>query len=259
MRGRPGLLAGLALIALVNGVILADVAWNRSALEAQVELTERELKFSGDLEPDEDSGLSLRLHWEDGREWPGPGWLDREKLREIGFDVRVDPADPKAEEFYRNVLARKAFVVLEMDGDAWRRRIAKKERHLDELKADSYTPREHLENERRSLAAERSMGTRLFAVDSGQDPEALRARYPDRSRYLILPARFDLHHSSRPESHPAHLFGTIGLLVPEVHVPLELRPVLDAARRGRDRPFRAGIAVGRRFEPRLVSVSQVGK
>ncbi len=267
MRERPGLLAGLVLIALVNGVILAGVAWNRSAVEAQVELTERELDFHGDLEPDEDSGLSLRLHWEDGREWPAPGRLDREKLREIGFDVRIDPADPKAAEHYRSALARKAFMVLQMEGDAWRQRIAKKERHLDELKADSHTRREEIENAQNSLDADRRMGSRLIAVDAGLDPQGLRARYPDRSRYLILPARFDLQFSPMYENRPAHLFGTVELLVAEVHVPLELRPLLDAVRRQRNREssqegvvqmplFRAAVAVGRRYEPRLVSVGR---
>ena len=55
------------------------------------------------------------------------------------------------------------------------------------------------------------------------------------------------------------------LLVGEVHVPLELRPVLDEARRRRDQNgnqdwfkqaplYRVVLAVGRRYEPRLVRV-----
>lgn len=269
MRGRRGLLAGLILIALVNGVILAGVAWNRSAVEAQVELTERELDFHGNLEPDEDSGLSLRLRWEDGRVWPEPGWLNREKLREIGFDVRMDPADPKAADFYERALARQAFVVLQMEGDAWRSSIAKRERDLDELKANPQSSREQIETARDHLATARRMGSRLFAMDVGPDPQALRTRYPDRSRYLVLPARFDIRHSPRYENHPAHLFGSIELLVPEAHVPLEQRPVLDSIRRRRNdernRPkvaqtplFRAVLAVGRRYEPWLVSVGPLG-
>lgn len=265
MKRWGGLLGGLAVIVLVDAVILGGVAWNRSGPpEARVELTERELEISRYLDPEEDSGLSLRLRLCCERDW-----LDREKLRELGFDVRVDPAGPGAVKFYENVLAREAFVVLQMDGDAWRRQIAKQERELREMKRPE-TDRWEINNARESLEEARRMGSRLAPVDAGLDPERLRGRYPDRSRYLILPARLGLWLDPGEKDHPARLTGVVqDLLVEEVHAPLELRPHLDAVRRQRDPErqrqmqgmtvaqtplYRATLAVGRRYEPRLVGV-----
>ena len=57
-------LAGAALIVLVNAVILAGAAWNRSAEEARMTLTQRELPpgWNHGLEQ-ERSAISLQLAW----------------------------------------------------------------------------------------------------------------------------------------------------------------------------------------------------
>jgi hypothetical protein len=269
VRSWSGLFGGLAMIALVDGVILGGVAWNRSgAPEARIELTERELEPARGWDPEEDSGLSLRLRLCDCK----GDWLDREKLRELGFDVRVDPAEPRSVELYENVLAREAFIVLQMDGDAWRRQIAEQEREFQEMKTPE-TDRWEIDRAREMLETARRMGSRLVPIDAGLDPERLRGRYPDRSRYLILPARFGLWHEPGEKDHPARLTGVVqSLLVEEVHAPLELRPLLDEVRRRREPErrremqgmdvvqtplYRATITVGRRHEPRLVSVEPI--
>lgn len=264
MTGR-GLLAGLVLIAVTNAAILGGVAWNRSAEEARVELTERELRLY-DFREDEDSGLALRWDWQD---WTS-SWLDREKLRELGFDVHVPPDAPEAPDFYRNVTSREVFVVLEMDGEGWRRHLAEQEEAIrkclrGDCPKDQYpdTPPEM----REQLEAERRHGSRLVAIDAGRAPEALRRRYPDRSRYLILPALAGANLVQvEPNSLQGHLWGPRAR---EVHVPRPLRPVLDAIlqedrERGQDAEgpavprFRVTVAVGRRYEPWVVSVERIG-
>lgn len=96
---RPWLIAALALLALSNVWVLIHVARNRSGSpDADLELTSRELVYYGGRS--EDSSVVLRLRWQNpapeyeitGIEWPG--WFDRKKVEELGFDLRV-PADAK--------------------------------------------------------------------------------------------------------------------------------------------------------------------
>jgi hypothetical protein len=251
---RLGLLAGLVLVVAVNAVVLAGVAWNRSAVDARVELTERECPLPFRMD-DEDTGLELRLVWRapDQNLDAAPPWLGRNALRSLGFDVSVPPADPKAESFYARALPRGAFVVLEMDGPAWRHWLEARKR---ELSAQKCCNQEDLDREER-------IGSRLVAVAAGLDARALRASYPDRSRDLILPAQIRLSRMERPDR-PAVLYGTAELRSHQVPVPLSLRPVLDAVRRGpvdRDGPkaprYRLTLATGKRHEPWLESVERL--
>lgn len=209
--------------------------------------------------------------------------MDRQRERQLSWGMRIasflgaDPTDSKAEEIYGNVLARDAFVVLQMEGDVWRREIAEQERELRELEASESEETPESESrigiERGMLERARRMGSRLAPVDAGLDPERLRGRYPDRSRYLVLPARFGLWHLPGEKGQPARLTGVLqGLLVEEVHVPRKLRPLLDEVRRRREPEshremqgmdvvqtplYRATLTVGRRYEPRLVSIEPI--
>ena len=265
MTGRRGLLAGLALIAVTNGMILGGVAWNRSAEEARIELTERELALPWNaFRDDDDSGLALRWSWRR----PRADWLDRDKLRELGFDVSVPPGDPQAEGFYAHALPREAFMVLEMDGEAWRRDLADREEELRKCMRGQ-CPEEYPntpEEMRTQLDQDRRMGSRLLAVDAGTDPEELRRRYPDRSRHLVLRASVSIHLAGQERK---LLEGRLsGPQVGGVHVPRSLRPVLDEIVRNtpqeaREAPkaprYRVTVAAGRRYEPWAVEVERIGE
>jgi hypothetical protein len=279
-----GLGGGLVLIALANGALLAGVAWNRGAREAEVTLTEREFLLAAPAEDEEDTGLALPLDWsprwvlQDER----PEWLDRRKLAALGFDVSVPPGSPRAAELYRRALPRTAFVALELEGEAWRRWLRRQEEELAQLRREVASGRkgtEVLEVAERSLVAKRRGHTRLFAVDAGQDAAALRARYPNRHRYLILRGTVRLT-LQQPEGKRPYLAGSVAdLAVDRLHVSLRFRPLLDQviredrarqdalARRtppgepiGELSPepdFRATVAVGRRYEPWLLSVERL--
>jgi Domain of unknown function (DUF4824) len=255
---RLGLLPGLALVVAANAVVLARVAWNRGAVDARVELTERELSLPY-AKDDEDTGLEVRLRWrQPDRELESTTpWLGRDTLRSLGFDVSMPPDDPKAESFYRHALPREAFVVLEMEGPAWKQwfEAYKQERSTPEAQGCC----------QESLEKEERMGSRLFAVTAGRDARALRTAYPDRGRYLVLPAEIRAAVRRQSPDGPPVLDGDAELRSGRaVQVPLPLRPVLDAVRRepadpqGRKAPrYRFTLATGRRCEPWLEKVERL--
>lgn len=282
--GRWGLWAAVGLVVAVNAVVLARVGLNRAGEPtARIEFTERELALPYYTQNEENTGLALTFEWDQPE--PTKTWLDRAKLEELGFDV---PSRPKWERV-RQSLPRAVFVVLEHDGDSWRRWLAGRETKIErlagELERGEATTRD-LRCEREGLALDRVGKSRLFAVDAGRDPEALQRRYPEPSRFVVVPAWVSLV-DARPrggDSEEAErlIYGRIDALeVEKVHVPLPLRPLLDArlaerrARGERRRPpptpgsdaeecfpgtqreppaYRATVAWGRRYEPWLVEV-----
>jgi hypothetical protein len=85
--------------------------------------------------------------------------------------------------------------VLELEGESWRSWLEEQRSELEEaadevargLKKQSY-----LEERKKDFEEERLTHSRLFAIDAGVDPAALRRSYRDREHYLILPAVFDI-------------------------------------------------------------------
>jgi uncharacterized protein DUF4824 len=252
-----GLLAGLVLIALANAAVLAGVAWNRRGEpESVVTLTERELRIpSSAVNDEDDTGLDLQLEW-NARWWTGdraPEGLPVTTLRELGFQARAGRKEPP----------RTAWVVLEMDGEAWQRWIAKRRRQVEEKRRkepeSDCPPGSDLEQ---MLVS----GSRLVVVDAGKDRQALRRRHPDRSRYLVVPGTV-----RAAEVRPGAYEGLVSdLQVDSIHVPLRLRPLLDelvTAERLRQETsngappepprYRAVVAFGRRGEPWLVRVEKL--
>lgn len=159
-----------------------------------------------------------------------------------------------------------------MDGDAWRRELARRGEEIRRCRQSGRCrptgePTPSIPEE---IAEVRRTSSRLLAVDAGLDPRALRRRHPDRRRSLILPATVNLVRTANGEDRH-RLSGHIHLRVPRIHVPLPLRPVLDAAlqedartrvaNRGDERKpdprYRAVLAVGQGYEPWLVEVERL--
>lgn len=253
------LLAGLGLIVAGNAVALLGVAYNRGGEpDAVVEFSERELAMPfGFAASEENSGLSLRLEWRLA-EAPRPGapdhaggaaWLDRDKLAELGFDLRAAAERGQGEERLGRQLPREAWIVLELAGPAWQAAIVAREAALAaarQLQADNPGKEEF---ERRAafaqeqLEKERDTNSRLFAIDAGPDRTELRRRYPDRARYLILPGEVRLGYDRQ------ELTGFISQLgVRAVHVPLAERAAIE--RGGR---YIVTLAFGRRSEPWILA------
>ena len=79
---RHNLFAGLGLIVLINAIVLAGVAWNRSEpADSRLLLSERELGNSSAYWREDDSGLALRLNYR----WPNsrPNDYSYNSLRQL--------------------------------------------------------------------------------------------------------------------------------------------------------------------------------
>lgn len=272
-RARP-LIAGVALITVTNLAALAGVAYNRAGEPGgRLELTERELSLSrGSGFRGENSGLALGLRWRvlaraskdpsgGYRYTGGPAWLDRAKLRELGFDVSrpLDTLDGRRH--YGKLLAKEVLLVLELDGAAYREARARARRRNERAQRDSEERERRAERARANLERERRRKSRLFVVDAGPDFEALRSRYPDRRRYAIVRGRIRPHVAGTGNS--LYLTGRVlGPSVDTLHVPLAHRRLLETARAAPGRTPDAGpryavtVAFGKRLEPWIEAVSR---
>jgi hypothetical protein len=273
-----GLLVGCAILLAVNALVLAGVGYNRSGTpEASLALTERELYLS--YKDKENSAVAIRLNWRDG-EAAEPAWFDGQKLAAVGFDCSESVEAEAAELHYRKALPRQAFVVLEYDGAAWQQWQTREKERLAAMAmkhAAGQATRKELEAARKRFAWELVAGSRLFAVDVGNNPASLRARYPDRNRCIITPAKVQLtYHSAIREQgairQPAKLRGVItDVLTESIHVPRQQQAVLRQIQRTRrpwqssydasdlgDAPrmprYQVQLNYGKRHEPWLVAV-----
>ncbi|HJW24616.1 MAG TPA: DUF4824 family protein [Rhodocyclaceae bacterium] len=270
---------GAALILAANAVALIGVAYNRSGEpESRLELSQRELgrPWSG-YRNKENSGLSLALEWrvpsQDtesyyayyGSQGGSPDWLDEKRLAELGFDVRRAKGDDARRDKYLSQSERQVLVVLELAGAAWQQAVERARQrlvHQEALRQASPGAKELVEAEKRAregVAREESDNSRLFAVDVGTDLASLRAKYPDRGRYVILQGNLSLHSVFRDKKTviTGHLDKLSGgqINVPHgLRAPFEAMPPRDGAPAGRKPLFTATVAVGQRLEPWIEAV-----
>jgi hypothetical protein len=254
-------IAGLLLIAGVNAIVLAGAFYNRSGMpDSTLRLTERELKMPYEWrDAKENSGLALDLHW---RVLPPdkvgemaspyyfssttPIWLDEAKMLSLGFD----PVAGNSESVRGYMQTKELFLVLEQDGPAYKESLKRAER-------DSKINKDGVE----ALAKERENHTRLFVVDAGLEPVALRAKFPDRHRYAIT--RGQIHSVWQSDTGNQKLVGSISeLSVNNTNVPFELRKVFegagDSSNDSRRSPvqYQVDVSYGQRYEPWITSATR---
>ncbi|MDX9709355.1 MAG: DUF4824 family protein [Trichloromonas sp.] len=274
---RPHLLLALALILAVNAFALTGVARNRAGEpEAAMTLSERELWLVAGAGLEENSGVSLRLQWD--RHASTKDWFNAEKMAELGIKK---PEKPEGSETIRWPQPKKIFVVLEYEGESWRRFKEEKERKISELnealaRGEEREPsRMSIDGEIRSLKKDLSFESRLIPVDAGLDPGSLRDRYPDNRRHLIVSAltRAATSYVDGGEAVKVRTGEIDALLVSELHVPLKLTaPLHGLAPSGslfnyrHDQPDAPGepryavdVRWGRRFEPWVTAVRRIDK
>jgi len=265
---------GIALIVLTNAVALGGVWWNRAAPpESMLTFSERELGLPWrSLRTQENSGLELKLRWRVANPDSGgesvstfpfnsgtPAWLDSARLQALGFAVGDLITDAGQRRFTRQQ-PRPAILVLELDGPARQQALEQaRENAVRHATAAAVNPgSKEFANRAKSaqdaLAREESSNSRLFAIDAGRDAESLRARYPDRTRFLLVPAtvRPRLHH---PKHGTPQATGTItqpdspGLHVPHaLSAPLEGLHARGTGEPGGEDRFTAVVSTGRRLE-----------
>ena len=182
--------AVLALIVGCNGVILSRVATNRAAPDAELALSGREFDAQSGLF--EDSGRFARLRYQDVYA------ADETRLAALGYrnlDAPKGPPSPRYPE-------KRVFVVVELDGPAYARYVARHEAARDRAAAalaEEPVPGEahnrawiDLKMAENRLREAREKDSRLFLIDAGLDAATLRRQYPDRTRHAILPGRLRL-------------------------------------------------------------------
>jgi len=210
------IIAAAAVVVLANALALIHAARNRSdEAQAEITLTARELTY--DRDPN-DSGVALDLRvlsclwWTLKPEEIEARCLGKTKLQELGFDCSVAPSDPKAESFYARQIPRTGFVALECDGAGW-------QSWLESYRQGTLTrpgPAGDLDIVRRT-------SSRLVVIDAAHSAGALRARDPDRSRILIVPAVISLSFTpalqASGERPAARLTGYVREIPSEIHVP----------------------------------------
>lgn len=268
---------GIVILLATNVVVLAGVASNRSGdPEATVLLSHRELTVPYRSHR-ENSGFSLRLNWrtlKQDREggyyygWRTPAWLDKEKLEALGFEAAdLYPSNQKYA--YKRPLPKKVFLVLEFDGPAHERSLEMARQKLEKVRNRLPEPgaekkhQDAVKNARKKVEAEQSTESRLFAIDAGLDPDALRKQYDNRTRYIVAPGIVKAgYRYNDKKNEPYGYIQKLG--VEQVHVPLKFKQqVEDAVAKKGTAPIKTAhtieLAWGRRFEPWIRSVHLVNK
>lgn len=275
---RGGLLYALILVLVVNGIVLAGVAYNRSGEpDAVVRLTERELRL--EAHDRENSAVSLRVALQrqnDDQRGPFP-WLDRGKLEELGFDCRTPPDAPDAGVRYGRALPRRVWLVLEYEGAAWQAWLIQARQRLAELSRRNGKPEKESrsrEFEAKRLSQAMATGSRLFAIDAANDPALLRKRHPDRTRCIVTPALVRIQLLSARDQEPrraARLTGYVQqLLGDSIQVPPGHGKLLASLAASGPEPYFDGspgdpvapryqveLRYGRRHEPWVTAVHAI--
>lgn len=269
--------AGLALVVLANAALLLGVAYNRSAAsDGLLQLSERELLLppTGWGVARENSGVALRLQWRvptaraiAPRPYPlysgaASAWLDKDKLRALGFDISGAAGTPAARRRYFKQLPRDVLLVMEFDGPAYQASLSAARAYAERSEAKLATDPQNraykvsAASAKRMLSYEEHGASRLFVVDAGLDAAALRAKYPDRSHYVIVRGTVALGAGGTGR--------VAGVSIDEINVPARFRQVFATMPRtyrylttpppqGR---YRVTVAYGRRLEPWITTVSR---
>jgi hypothetical protein len=270
---------GLVLLIATNGIVLAGALYNRAGQpEATLGLSQRELElpWRSGFER-ENSGISLEMRWRiprpatgDETYEQGVPWLDKAKLRELGFDVSRSFGTASGKRYYAKQLPREVFLVLEFDGAAYRAAVQRAEtREKRAAERATANPgavelKRALDSANRDLESERERVSRLFVVDAGLDAAALRAKYPDRSHYAIVPGLVRLA-SYRRGMDDVPVGYVEDLSVASVNVPALYRAPFASAYKqtGEPRPgagnFKVTVAFGKRLEPWIVDLQRAVK
>jgi hypothetical protein len=295
---RTAIIAGVAVIALTNAVALGGVAWNRSGEpESVLELTERELmRPYGSFFDRERGGVELVLNWRVLPDDPGmglyvsnygsPDWFDEAKLQELGFNVTRSRTPDRRGRYYERHLPREALIVLEFDGPTYPKAVERVRKAADkELAAAAGKPGEELraKNVAETIKREETGGSRLFAVDVGLDAAALRAKYPDRTRYAIVTGKVrasqnikgdrlqgyiaEIHNTrvnvpremSPPGATPFRRFSSPSGPEETKRLPSAIRHLPGATASAVGPAYQATIAFGKRYEPWLLGVRTGGE
>ena len=256
------LFTGLALIAVVNGIAISGVAYNRSGEpESKLRLSERELYppyvWRGNKE---NSGLSLTLQWRvlprdaeysKKTSWrystngAAPAWLNEEKMKLLGFAVKPAAIGGSVLSDLDHQLPRDVLLVLELNGISYQTVLARAKKYSEDASDGE-----------KLLKDEQNENSRLFLVDADIDQSTLRAKYPDRSRFAIVRGQVRPEPSWQRDGGAHPFFGIVSSLsIDNLNVPLEFKSVFEGASAVRSDSeknnvrYDVDVSFGHRLEP----------
>ena len=247
---RASFIASIAVIVVANVLALVHALRNRVATpEAEMTMTQRELQFFNYNRSlgDDDSGVTLQMAWTDPGNFPWPAqvenpgnWLDRQKLQTLGFDCSVSPSSPDVRRHYERERPREVFMALEYDGAAWRAWHETYQRSVAEQAAR--TPL----NDFTDSGVDRS---HLVAIDADLDPLKLRARHPDRTAVVVLPAVVAVtfegtrYRGTKLDTNGfPRLVGRIQQVPSSIHIPLPFSDQFRRLRQPQGGPLNKGVS-----------------
>lgn len=262
------LLAAVAIVLLANAALLAEAAWNRSAVTAQLTLSERELMRLPAGAREEDRRLRVRLLWRVAGATAGTQrayypwsreitWLDAAGIDALGFDSARLLRTPAGQ-----AQRRRLWLALELDGAARREVLTAARRELDGIAAHvaaadaSAADSDALRHARNRWEEERDRASRLFLIDVARDVQALRARHADAGdALLIVPGSVSATRITGAGGAARLRVSVERLEAGVIHVPRRLHAALPAAAPDVRPRWALDIAWGRRFRPWITGVA----
>ena len=275
---RKLILAAVSLLLFTNVVVLAGVAYNRSADPlVSIELTERELSVRQIFNrSDENSGTALSLKWQINPDeipkyfsgnYKKAAWLDDKKLTALGFDMKELKNDIEKYQYRTSHLSTEAVVVLEYQGESYDKALALAESKAERLRKkvadfpDDEAELKKLNNFEKQLSRLKISNSRLYAIDAGLNEQALMNKYTEQNKYLFARGEIGLSWNKKNiEGRIRHLY------IQQIHVPLPLSNILPslALENGYNSynakiiapRYKVQLNIGKRLEPWVASVTQ---
>jgi hypothetical protein len=245
---RAYLLAVVWPVAFMLTVLAAWAANGRSARGPTV-LTEREAPVRP--RTSDRAIAEVWLGWTEPAGAPG-AWMTRDDLTALGFDVSVDPGDPRAEEHYRRQLSRRAFVAFELDGPAWAAVLAQRQaappvsdvlpRGVDAIAEDGLR-----------------FASRLVPVAIAPDARTLAERFTNPRTHLVTAAVVRVARFDPPlTGGTSYIGGMLRTIDPaRIQVPSSLAASLPMSARAdvRQSRYTVSLMYGARWEPWVMGVA----
>ncbi|XOB61075.1 DUF4824 family protein [Campylobacterota bacterium DY0563] len=254
-----------AFIITSNIVILYGVFNNRTGLaSSEVSLTERELKLPY-LNINENSAISLRLNFRTLNNFSytnkNAPWLTTQKLKTLGFYIDKDFKKSNGSHFFEST-QKEVFIVLEYDGKSYQDSLALAKNRVVEIQKLNSTEKkdqQKLKHAIEELKNEQYKYSRLFAIDADINPEVLKSKYQDKSKYIITRGLINVRHTSKGIS--AYISG---LIIEKIYIPLEYSNFLKSLQSINNynnkiiKPrYTIILKYGTKFEPYVTSVKKL--
>ena len=149
---------------------------------------------------------------------------------------------------YKQLKNREVFLVLELNGPSYQRYLEQAKVHAKE----ATTKEEAI----RQVKEAQSEVSRLFVVDAGKNPDALRKQYPDISMYAITKGIVGASWQST-NNKPVLNAHITTLSVSQLHVSKPDDTVFTAYNNGNTpRRYQVNVVYGQRYEPWITSASK---